>query len=192
MVANLEKESVLSYLLNLSEETKILYANKLEYVEYKKGSFLLRPSQFCKYLYFIVDGACRVYFTKDNRQITSQLLFESDVVVSYYAFLTKTRANETIQLLEDTKFFRISHENIYKLDEESHEVNTLGRILNENYLVKTSKRLEILQTLSAKDRYLDLLENSPFIIQRVSSFHLASYLGITPETLSRVRATICD
>lgn len=189
-INDIAKDRILGYLMGLSEETKILHADSLEFVERKKGSYLLRPGQFCEHLYFIINGACRIYFKKGNREVTSQLLFESDVVVSYYSFLTKTRTTETIQLLEDTQFFRISYDDIYNLYEVSEEINTLGRILNENYLLKVAKRIEILQTLSARERYVELLENSPEVIQRVPSFYLASYLGITPETLSRVRASI--
>lgn len=162
-------------------------AQRIRRVQYAKQEVLLPQGETCRYLYQIERGIARGFYYKDDKDITSWLAFENDIVTSMYSFIRQKPGFEGIELLEDTVLYAISYADLQGLYARFPALNTLGRLLTEQYYVELEERLASLQFQTAKERYEHLLRSQPQALQRVALGHLASYLGISPETLSRIR-----
>jgi CRP-like cAMP-binding protein len=113
---------------------------------------------------------------------------EGDVIVSVESFFDQTVSNENIQALEDSILHYISYRDLQYAYREYPEFNFIGRILTEKYYKMSEKRIYSLRMQRAFEKYHNLIDHFPQLVQRVPCRHIASYLGITEETLSRIRA----
>lgn len=113
--------------------------------------------------------------------------FENEILGSVFPLFFNQPSIENIQFLEDTTLYYISSNDLEYFYKSSQEMNTIGRKITEEYCKILEERSFLLQTHSAEQRYLWLLRNQPDALQRISLGHIASYLGITQETLSRIR-----
>ncbi len=156
----------------------------------KKGTLLLQGGEICQHIYFFEKGFARGFFYKNGKEITSWFALENDVATSLYSFETQTPNFENIEILEDSTLYAISHKNLQYLYHRYAEFNLLGRRLVEKYYIELMERTLSFQFQTARERYLQLLTNRPQILQRASLGHIASYLGISQETLSRIRTKI--
>lgn len=155
---------------------------------FAKKEFLVRQGNISNELHFILSGSVREYFENANAdEINTWFGFENAIAVSTYSFFSQKPSLTNIQVLEDTETIVIKHEDLQKLFNQFHEIERLGRLLAEQYLVQIEEMKIILQTLSAKQRYEYLLQHKPEFIKRIPLKYLASFLGIKLETLSRVR-----
>jgi len=154
---------------------------------FKKNDQLLTEGQVCRHLYFLEKGALRGYYNLDGKEITHWFGFENDFVTSFHSFITLQPAVENIQLMEGSVLWAISKEKITGLYNRFHEVERLMRIAYEKYYIRLEERFVNAQFKTAKERYESLLLQSPGILKRVPLGNIASYLGISPETLSRIR-----
>jgi len=141
-------------------------------------------------MYFIEKGCVRGYYNLDGKEVTYWFGFEHSFVTSFYSFISRKPAFENIQLIEDCRVLAISYDDLQKLYDKYPEIERLVRIINENYYVRLEERFVAAQFKSAKERYAGLLDFSPHILQRMPLGHIASYLGISQETLSRIRGKI--
>ena len=136
------------------------------------------------------QGAIRGYYTVDGKEITHWFAFEQNFVTSFHSFITSQPSVENIQLLEGCVLWAISKESLTHLLNQYHEIERLFRIALEKYYIRLEERYVNEQFKTAAERYQTMLEQTPHIIERVSLGHVASYLGISQETLSRVRSRI--
>lgn len=155
--------------------------------DYSKGATLLEQGKFCKQLYFLKYGFARGYYYQNGKDITTWFARENDIFTSMYAFITQKPCFESIEFLEASTIISISYENLQKLYHSFSEFNIIGRLLTEKYYVELEERSLSLQLNSAKERYAKLLETQPYILQKASLGQIASYLGMSQETLSRIR-----
>lgn len=158
--------------------------------EVTKKSYLLKRGQVCQYIYFIQKGLLRCYYEKNQEQITSWFMKEHDIIISVKSFYTQTPGEESIIALEDTVVYGISYHQLQEIYQHFLEFNIIGRVFTTNYYILSEERLYSLRKERARDRYLFLLNKHPDIIQRVPLKYIASYLGISLETLSRIRSNI--
>jgi CRP-like cAMP-binding protein len=149
---------------------------------------LLRPGQVARQVYFLSSGLVRGYALQHGREVSSWFMREGDFVISIASFFTQTPGDEYLELLEAGEGFSLSYEHLQQLYHDFPTFNYHGRVLTEQYYVLSELRARHLRTLPAAERYAQLLRDFPDVLQRVSGRHLASFLGITPETLSRLRA----
>jgi CRP-like cAMP-binding protein len=149
---------------------------------------LLQPGQVAQRLYFIEQGLARGYALHAGQDVSSWFMHEGDFVISIVSFLTQQPSTEYIELLEPSVLHAISYQHLQELYRAFPEFNYVGRVLTERYYVQSEQRAYQLRTLPAKERYAQLLADFPNLGQRVPQKYLASYLGISPETLSRLRA----
>lgn len=151
---------------------------------------ILQPIGYtCKTIYFINNGLARIYYYKDGNDITEYFAFEGNIIARVESLFTGQPSQKAIQVLEDSEITAINATALFKLYEKYHNIERLFRLIMEAGYVDTVKRLESIQFHSAEERYIQLL-NSPNMLQRVPLKHIASYLGITQVSLSRIRASI--
>jgi CRP-like cAMP-binding protein len=149
---------------------------------------LLRPGQVAQRLYFVEQGLVRGYALHAGQEISSWFMREGDFVISIVSFLTQQPSTEYLELLEPSVLHSIGHAQLAELYRTFPEFNYAGRVLTERYYVQSEQRAHQLRTLPAAERYAELVADFPNLLQRVPLKQLASYLGTSPETLSRLRA----
>ncbi len=159
-----------------------------EKIVLSKNDCLLKEGQICRHLYFLEHGALRGFYNLDGKEITHWFGFENDFVTSFYSFTTHKPAVENIQLLEGSILWAISKDTVADLFNQYHEIERLVRIAYEKYYIRLEERFVNAQFKTAKERYENLLLQTPHIVERVPLGCIASYLGISQETLSRIRS----
>ncbi|WP_207492607.1 Crp/Fnr family transcriptional regulator [Aridibaculum aurantiacum] len=166
-----------------------MYHN-LEQVVLSKHEHLVKEGKTCRHLYFLQHGALRGYYNIDGKDTTYWFAFENDFATSFHSFTTQQPAIENIQLLEGSVLWAISKDNLTKLLEQYHEIERLVRIVYEKYYLRLEERFVNAQFKTATERYQEMLLATPHIVERVPLGHIASYLGISQETLSRIRSRL--
>lgn len=161
--------------------------NRLKLVILPKKTFLLKEGRICKNIWFINKGLARCFYVKEEKEVSSWFMKEGDVIISVESFFKQQPSYENIQALEDCELFSISYEELHAIYHEFPEFNFIGRVLTEKYYTLSEQRLFSLRMQRASERYAYLMTHYPEIIQRVPSTFIASYLGITLETLSRIK-----
>ncbi len=161
-----------------------------EEVVLSKGQHLISDGTICRHLYFLETGALRGFYHLDGKEITHWFAFENDFVTSFHSFITGQPAVETIKLLEGSILWAISKERLTQLLNQHHDIERLLRIAYEKYYLRLEERFVNSQFKTAAERYQTLLTQTPHIIERVPLGYIASFLGISSETLSRVRSRI--
>ena len=173
----------------LEESLKDDIRNWSEVIHVKKKEKLVIQGDTSKYIYFIYKGSIRSYYVNnDGHENTSWLLFENELAIAVYSFFSQKPSFETMETLEDSILLRLSFEKLNQLYKTYPTFNYIGRLLTESYYIRSEEKANALRMMTAKERYNNLLEQYPHIIQRVSLGHIASYLGITQHTLSRIRS----
>jgi CRP/FNR family transcriptional regulator, anaerobic regulatory protein len=182
--------NILNQFSTLSEKAKKELSDKVMQKNLLKGELLLEQGNICRYLYILEEGFARGYYFREGKYVTSWFAFANDVVASMYSFVTQKPSHENIEILEDSTLYGISYEDLQFLYKKYPELNLIGRLLTEKYYIRLEERILSLQSQSAKERYQKLIEFKPQILQHASLGHIASYLGVSQETLSRIRAKI--
>lgn len=175
---------------NLSSGVVEELNNCIDIICLSKGSFLIKQEQRCEHIYIIEDGFARIFSTIKDKEITTLFAKENDIITSTYSLFTKNRSNESIQLLEDSVLIKINYDQLIDLCKQYPELFTLYRIVMEKYYLLLEERTLSLQFDTALERYQKLLSQFPFLLQRASLGQIASYLGMSPITLSRMRRKI--
>jgi CRP-like cAMP-binding protein len=186
-------KQLLTHLINyapLSNEAQETLEHSFEKKMLSKNEYLLNEGQVCRHLYFLEKGALRGYYNLDGKEITHWFGFEKDFVTSFHSFITQQPAVENIQLLEGCILWCISKETLTGLFNQYHEIERLVRIAYEKYYIRLEERFVNAQFKTAAELYENLLQQTPHIIERVPLGCIASYLGISQETLSRIRGRL--
>ncbi|MBB5638496.1 CRP-like cAMP-binding protein [Pedobacter cryoconitis] len=172
----------------ISEEFKIAIVNNSELIHVKKKTKLLEAGNRSNKIYFIVKGMSRVYYLdKDGKETTTWILVENDLLISVFSFFTGNPSFEYIETLEDCILIELQREKVDRLYNEFMEFNFIGRKLTEHYYIRNEIQANNLRMLSAKQRYEQVVLQSPNLLNRVPLGYIASFLGISQETLSRIR-----
>ncbi|MGB7843502.1 MAG: Crp/Fnr family transcriptional regulator [Salinimicrobium sp.] len=154
----------------------------------EKNELLVRQGQVCKKLYFIESGLGRSYYLKkDGKEITQWFFAEGKPMSSVESFFQQNPSLYNLEMLEDSEVYSISKEKLDFLFKKYHKMEKFGRILATEMLTKVVNKLNAVQFQTAPERYEYMLKEFPDISQRVPLGHIASYLGMTQETLSRIR-----
>jgi CRP-like cAMP-binding protein len=184
-------EALLKHIANLyqlPEESLDALAAHCKKLELPKGDYLVNEGSVCRNLYFIERGSVRGYYLVEEKELTYWFAFENDFFTSFHSFITQTPSVEKLQTLEDSILWSISRDALYRLYDKFPPIERLGRIVCENYYIRLDERLVKSQFKTAPELYQDLITNHPHILQRVPLGYIASFLGISQETLSRIRS----
>lgn len=183
-------DQILDTIYPLSNTSKLTLKKDIKEVSYPKGHILLRANKIEKSIYFIKKGIVRIYTTTLDTEVTFLFCKEGDTVVSMRSYVSNQKGYEDIELLEDCDLYELQTKDLQQLFDEDIQIANWGRKFAEQELVKTEGRLISRLFRTATERYKELLNNNSDLIQRVQLGHVASYLGITQVSLSRIRAEI--
>lgn len=159
-------------------------------VSFPKGFCLMEANKVIPYLYFLKKGIVRAYASTENNDITFWFGTEGETIVSMKSYVDEKPGYENIELLEDCEFYRLETSKLKTLYNEDINIANWGRKFAEHELVKTEELIISRQYKTAMERYKDLLKEKPYLLQRVQLGYIASYLGISQVSLSRIRAEI--
>ena len=179
--------SLIQSIQPLSDELKAGLTQMLRCDTFPRKHWLLQPNQVSDRLYFVETGLVRGYYLKDGREVTSWFMREGDFLMSIASFYTRQPTQEYVELLETSTLWSITYLQLQQLYRQFPEFNVVGRLLTEKYYVLSELRTQNLRMQTAPERYQQLLADFPDIFGRVPLKYIASHLGISPETLSRLR-----
>jgi len=171
----------------LSKEAENAITEISEIIFVKKNKDLQPIGHTCKTIYFIKKGVARIYYFKDGIDITESFFFENSIIARVESLFTGKPSRKAIQVLEDAEIIAINANELFKLYDSFPEIERLFRKIFEAAYVDTVNRIEGIQFHSAEERYKALLAEAPNVIQRIPLKYVASYLGITQVSLSRIR-----
>ncbi len=183
-------KSYLTGILKMDDDTFNLSLNFLKIIEIKKGEYFIKEGKDCQRIAYISNGIFRIFYLKDGIEINTCFCKENSITSSFESFVNNTASKEFIQAIENATLVTISKEDLFKLYELSPEWQSISRLLTEKECLRLSNRASSLSFESAKEKYQNLLIHQPDIIKRVSIQDIASYIGVTRETLSRIRSKI--
>jgi len=153
----------------------------------KKDEYFSKAGRISDRIGFVQSGLLRSYFTIKGKETTTFFQTKGYLATALLSFLQMKPALENIQALEDSELIVITRKNLHKLYNENWKWQQVGRIVIEQYYIKMEQRSIILQSQSAQERYEYFLKEYPELIQSVPLYYIASFLGMSPETLSRIR-----
>ena len=187
-------QAVLGRFVSLSEEELATLQPLLQYRFFAKGATYLHSGQVCQKIGFLVSGITRVFYLEDGKEFSSYFNFQdrNPFVSSFTSFLTQTPSRESIHFLENSVLLEISAPSLEQLYASSATFQELGRKMAEFNYILAMERIYSLQHQRAVDRYHILLDTYPNLVNRIPHHYIASYLGITPEALSRLRRELRD
>jgi CRP-like cAMP-binding protein len=170
-----------------SQEALLLLATE---VSFSRGHHLFEAGKTDRNVYFLIKGIARAYCYSEDTELTFWFGSEGNVVLSYNSYVYRKPGYEHIELLEDAILYQVPGDALETLYNQHIDMANWGRKLAEQELIKTEERFISRQFRTAAERYTELLQQTPELLQRVQLGHIASYLGVTQVTLSRIRAAI--
>jgi CRP-like cAMP-binding protein len=153
----------------------------------KKKEHLIREGSVCNFIGFVSSGMFRSYIRNNDEEFNNDFYFEHDFVSAYTSFLTQAPTNCNIEALADSTIHYISYEKLNKLIAQDNAFLKLGKYISDTYFIRKCKRETSFLKHSAAERLEALSSLYPGIEQRVSQYHIASYLGVKHESLSRIK-----
>lgn len=177
-------------LVELTEEEWEMVKVCVHQRTFKKGTFLCQYGQVEQYLSIISEGICRGFYSKDSEEVSVAFMFPKDYVSAYYSFLTERPSLMAIQALSSVSVLSISKTDLDRLCDTSKNAERIGRLNAERIYRRKEEREISLLTMSATERYIELMNRHPKLLQEIPLKYIASYLGIQPASLSRIRKQV--
>lgn len=174
----------------LSDAALDKIASILVRTEVKKNTLYLKEGEVSKYIGYVYKGMLRLFYYKNKKDLTEHFACEGTNFFSIESFFRQQPTHLMIEALENSVVYGLPHDELLELAVEHYEIEVMYRTLIENSLILSQQKADTLRFESANERYRRLLREHPEIIQRAPLSHIASYLLMTPETLSRVRASL--
>lgn len=167
-----------------------LIASKLKKSIYPKKHLLLQAGKIENRLSFVNKGIVRFYIPNGDKELTFIFIFDNSFVCAYDSFLTRTESKYNVETLTESTLWSLSYDDLQCVYDETCIGNVFGRLGCEDLFLRKSKRELSLLNESAEQRYLNLFIEQPKLIEQIPLKYIASYIGITPQALSRIRKRI--
>jgi len=177
----------LNNIVQLEDNEWNIAHNLLKERSFKKGEYLISEGKIENYINFIVEGTCRAFYIKNGIEYNYEIGLEDDWVSSYKSFTENIPSDEYIQALTNMKVYSIHRHSIQNLSSINPKFAIIERYIVNKIVIDKTERLRSLITDTPDERYLKLLEKKQYLVQNIPLKILASYIGITPESLSRLR-----
>jgi CRP/FNR family transcriptional regulator, anaerobic regulatory protein len=174
----------------LTEKDCALFEPFLKTKKITDKDYFLTEGKICQEIGFINKGCLRTYYLSDGKEINTHFAFENEFVTNYDSFLQNKPSRYFIQALENAEIVTFNLTALESAYNQSKNWERFGRMIAEQSFKLTTQRVERFLFLDGEQRYLDLLKNQPHIIDRIPLYHVASYLGLERESLSRLRKKI--
>lgn len=178
--------------VELTDKDWQVFSSKLIKRTFPKKYLLLKRGQVENYLSFIETGILRFYIPKEENDLTFAFIFSNSFVNGYDSFLTRAPSTYQIETLTNTTLWQLTYNDLQLIYRETDIGNEIGRKASEDLFLKKSKRELSLLNETAEQRYLNLFTEQPHLIKQIPLKYIASYIGITPQALSRIRKRICS
>ena len=176
----------------LTAQDCALFEPHLTLKRFKEKELFIAEGKVCREIAFINSGSFRTYYLSEGKEINTCFYFENQFVVEYDSFLKAMPSRYYIQALEDSEVVCFSLPAVQNAYKQSHNRERFGRIMAEEAYKMTAQRVESFLFLDGEQRYLQLLESEPWLFDRVPLYHIASYLGLERESISRLRKKIAQ
>ncbi len=178
----------LSAVSPISEEAKLEIKNALIRKEASKGEELLKAGEQCNHIYFLISGFAHQFRYVDGKKDITYFWAENDLVTHMVSFLSRKPSTEYISILEDSLLYSLSYHKLQHLYATYPEFNAIGRLFVEKYFLDLAIATDFWRITPVKARYEKLIQEKPQLLKRANLGQIASYLNISQETLSRIRA----
>lgn len=185
----MELLSFFDSIYKISPEAKSALAEIIFEKAYRKHDIVQEIGSSCQTIFVVKSGCARIFYYKDGNDITEHFAFANDMIVRAESLFTGKPTEKGIQIINHSVIFGIDSVSLFRLFDKFHGLERLFRLLFQQEYVNTVKRIESLQFNTAKERYLELLTTTD-LVQKIPLKYLASYLGITQVSLSRIRAEL--
>lgn len=179
--------NAISNLIKFTDSEWLVISKDFIEKKIEKGDFLIEEGEYCNYVGFIDQGLLSYYYLVDGKKYIRGFFFDNDFISSYTSFLTNEKSKSYIEALENTSITLIHKDKLSQLYQKNSKFQQLGRMFTEHLFMLVSEKYEDLLLKSPEERYLNLIENRSNVIQSIPQYLIASWLGITPEALSRIR-----
>ncbi|MEZ5055370.1 MAG: Crp/Fnr family transcriptional regulator [Chitinophagales bacterium] len=157
---------------------------------FKKGENFITANQLNTKIAFILKGGFRFFYEKNDNEITCLLAFENGLIGSFESNILRQPCTQTIQAIEESELFIIDYKDLETLYEKSPKFERVGRMILEYYLAFLQQRITSYLLDTPEERYMQLVNETPDLLNRVPLQYIASYIGVTPVSLSRIRKRI--
>jgi CRP/FNR family transcriptional regulator, anaerobic regulatory protein len=175
---------------SLNEAEEKAFLNILEVKILRKKEFLLQEGKICNKITFVNNGIMRLFYNVEGMENTIQFFFGNSWYTDYASFLTGKPTIENLQALEESEVVQFKKDDLYKLYDKMPIFEKVGRIFAENAYLSISQLNQMKTNEEPEVRYINLLKTRPELVQQIPQHYIASFLGIKPETLSRIRKRI--
>lgn len=186
----IEIRNLFEKLVNITDHDWDTFSSKLVKRKFSKKSIILKTGQKEFYLSFIEKGIVRSSIPHEFNDLTFDFGFAGSFISAYHYFLTQQPSIYQIEAITDTILWSVSYSDLQDIYTTTSIGNTIGRLSSESLYIKKSKREISLLTQTAEERYLSLFNDEPHLLQLIPLKYIASYIGITPQALSRIRKRI--
>lgn len=176
-----------SRFLNFTEEEWMMMQNVLTRRFIKKGEYLLREGEICNHVTFINKGFVRIYNIIQDEDLTINFAFDGNFTTDFASLIPRKPSTDYIVAMEDLEILQLEYTDMQALYESAMVWQKFGRLITEYVLLFVVERNKALLFKSPEERYLKLMKERPKVMANVPLKYIASYLGITPEALSRIR-----
>jgi CRP-like cAMP-binding protein len=179
----------LESIVTISDADWQLLSSKLTCKTLPKKTVFLKVGEIENAISFVESGGVRLYIPKEeeDKEVTFGFSFEGELISAYDSFLTQTPSHYQLETLEDTVLWSFSHSDLQELYDATRMGDRIGRFTSERLFLIKSKREQSLLNETPDERYLNLLKDRPDLINQIPLKYIASYIGVTPQALSRVR-----
>jgi len=174
--------------IDLKPENLDLLESRIQKIEYQKNDLLIQPGKTCSFIGLVSSGILRSYIIKNGNEFNIDFYLPKTFISSYTSFITQTATKGYIQSLSKSTIYMLSKSDYQKLLNTDSDFYKLSKLISETLFIRKCKRETTLLMDSAQERYAFLLKNYPKIEQLIPQYQIASYLGIKPESLSRIKS----
>lgn len=181
---------MLDYFHPLDETARQFMARRLKLIKINRRKLLLREGDICQHIYFIKSGAVRGYVVEGTHDITTWITVENEMVTSIASLNERAPCTENIQAIEDCELLTLTYDDLEELYHVSPSFNITGRKLLQRYYWDAEQRAFIARLTKAENKYRHFLTRHHHLANRIPLKFISSYLGMTLETLSRIRKKI--
>lgn len=173
--------------INLTDDEAELIKRLFTIKSLKKGETVLEEGKVCKSLFFVSKGLLRHYINYNGKELTIHFNEENTFACDYSSFISQTKSEKNIEALEETELYAVSFNNLQQFYKNIQFGERFGRLLLEEVFTSAIRHIISVHSDTAEQRYLNFIYSFKHLQQRIPQFYIASFIGVTPQSLSRIR-----